>query len=90
MATVLTYDIPTKHVEFKKLMFQLGYKDQITEATCKVIYFPNTVLYHPIKSAETARDEALSIAKKLNVNLERCIATQWGPNWAALCGEPFK
>jgi hypothetical protein len=90
MASVVTYDIPSKHVDFKKLMFQFGYKDQIAGTTCKVIYFPNTTLYHPDKSAEAAREDARSVATKLGVILERCIATQWGPNWAAICGEPFK
>ena len=89
MATVLTYDIPTKHVDFKKLMFQLGYTDQIAGTNCNVIYFPNTTLYHSTKSAVTARDEAQNIAKRLAVNLERFIATEW-ENWAAICGEPFK
>lgn len=90
MATIITYDIPSKHTEFKSLMFQLGYKDRLAGTTCKVIYFPNTTLYHPDKSAESAREDARSIAGKLSVILERCIATQWGPNWAAICGEPFK
>ena len=89
MATIVTYDIPSKHVEFKKMMFQLGYKDQIADSTCKVIYFPNTTLYHPTKNAVTIRDETRDTAKKLGINLERCIATKW-ENWAAICGEPFK
>jgi hypothetical protein len=89
MATIVTYDITTKHVEFKKMMFQLEYKDQITDSTCKVIYFPNTTLYHPTKNAVTARDEARNIANRLGINLERCVAAKW-ENWAAICGEPFK
>jgi hypothetical protein len=90
MATVVTYDIPSKHMDFKKLLFQLGYKDQITWTTGKVIYFPNTTLYHADKSAEKARDDANSVANKLGMTLESCIATQWGPNWAVIYGEPFK
>jgi hypothetical protein len=91
MAIIITYDIPSKHVEFKKEMFQLGYKDQIPGTTnCKIIYFPNTTLYHATKEAGVARDEAKGICKKLDIELERCVATQWGPNWAAVCGEPFK
>lgn len=89
MATVLTYDIPTKHVDFKKLMFQLGYTDQIAGTNSSIIYFPNTTLYHSTKSAVTARDEAQNTAKRLAVKLERCIATEW-VNWAAIYGEPFK
>lgn len=48
MSTIITYDIPTKHVEFKKLMLELGYKDRIPGKDCEVIYFPNTTLYHQI------------------------------------------
>lgn len=89
MASIVTYDIPSKHADFKKSMFQLGYKDQIAGTNCSVIYFPNTTLYHSTKSAETARDEAQNVAKRLAVNLERCIATEW-ENWAAICGEPYR
>lgn len=89
MATIVTYDITSKHIEFKTTMLSLGYKDQITGTKCKLIYFPSTTLYHPTKNAETARNDAQSTAKKIGVDLERCIATQW-ENWAALCGEPFK
>lgn len=90
MASVVTYDIPSKHVDFKKLMFQLGYKDQIAGTTCKAIFFPNTTLYHANKSAVEVRDDSVSVANQLGVTLVRCIATPWGPNWAAICGEPFK
>ena len=89
MSTIITYDIPTKHVEFKKLMLELGYKDRIPGKDCEVIYFPNTTLYHQIKNGETARKDARAVCKQLNVELERCIATQW-TEWAAICGEPFK
>lgn len=73
MATAATYYIPSKHMDFKKLMFQLGYKDQIAETTCKnkVIYFPNTTLYHANKGAEAAREDARSVANKLGVIIEK-------------------
>lgn len=89
MAIIITYDIPSKHREFKEKMFALGYRDSIPGKKCKTIYFPNTTLYHPSKSAKTARDEALAIAKNLNIALERCVSTIWDA-WAAVCGEPFK
>lgn len=89
MAVIITYDIPSKHVEFKKAMFQLGYKDQIPNNQCTTIYFPNTTLYHATKDAVAARDEAQRVCISLGVKLERCISTVW-ENWAALCGEPFK
>ncbi|OOQ57415.1 hypothetical protein [Mucilaginibacter pedocola] len=90
MAIIITYDIPSKHVEFKKAMFKLGYEDQIPGTiNCEVIYFPNTTLYHATKSAEAAREDAKITCKGLTVKLERCISTEW-TNWAAICGEPFK
>lgn len=91
MAIIITYDIPTKHVEFKKEMFKLGYKAQIPgSGNCEIIYFPNTTLYHSNKEAGAARDEAGIVCKALGIKLERCVGTQWGPNWGAICGEPFK
>jgi hypothetical protein len=89
MAIIITYDIPTKHLEFKKAMFSLGYKDQIPGKECEIIYFPNTTLYHETKTAKEARNEAKRECEKLKVNLERCLATKW-IGWAAICGEPFK
>ena len=66
----------------------MGYKDQIPGTNCKIIYFPNTTLYHPSKSALIAREEARTICIRLKIELERCIATIWD-DWAAACGEPF-
>ncbi len=88
MAIIVTYDIDSKHTEFKQAMFKMGYKAQIPGNTCKVIYFPNTTLYHATKTAKAARDEAQSVAKSLSIELERCIATEW-TGWAVICGEPF-
>ena len=91
MAIVITYDIPTKHVEFKNAMFKLGYQDRIPGIkNCKIIYFPNTTLYHSLKNSATALSNAQTVCQSLGVELERCIATQFGPDWMVLCGEPFK
>ncbi|WP_428231861.1 hypothetical protein [Flavobacterium sp.] len=90
MAIIITYDIPSKHQEFKDQMISKGYRDSIPGTTnCKIIYFPNTTLYHSNKTADTARDEAQVIARELGIPLERCVSTIWS-NWAAVCGEPFK
>lgn len=91
METIITYDISGKHVEFKNEMKKLGYQDKIkTDGNCKVIYLPNTTLYHPTKTPMETRDEAKSICDRLNVRFERCFATTWNRNnWAALCGDPF-
>lgn len=89
MASIVTYDITSKHVEFKKEMIKLGYKDQIPGNSCKVIYFPNTTLYNSIKTPTEVRNEVQNLCKKLNIELDRCISTVWD-NWSAICGEPFK
>jgi hypothetical protein len=88
MASIVTYDIPSKHAEVKKALFKRGYKDQISGESCEVIYFPNTTVYHSGKTPIQARDDVKIICKNLSVNLERCVATIWS-EWAAKCGEPF-
>lgn len=88
MAIVITYDISSKHVAFKEAMFELGYTSKIVHDG-KWIYFPNTTLYHQTKTSLQSVNDAQRIAKQLSVNLERCVATQWGPDWSAIWGEPF-
>ncbi len=89
MAIIITYDVPSKHVELKAAMKKMGYVDQIPDSTCKIIYFPNTTLYHSSKTSSEARDEVKATCTKLGIELERCVATLWN-GWAAICGEPFK
>lgn len=89
MAIIITYDIPSKHREFKEKMFELGYVDSISNSDCGKVYFPNTTLYHASKTAANARDEARAITRSLGIKLVRCVSTQFGPNWAAVCGEAF-
>jgi hypothetical protein len=91
METIITYDISGKHVDFKNEMKRLGYQDRIkTDGNCKIIYLPNTTLYHPTKTPMSARDEAQLICDRLNVMFERCFATTWNRNhWGAICGDPF-
>jgi hypothetical protein len=88
MASIVTYDVPEKHRDLKKALFALGYKDQIPGTTCEIIYFPNTTVYHSSKTPTEARDEVQAICKKIQINLERCIATTWS-SWSAICGEDF-
>lgn len=89
MAIIVTYDVPSKHAELKKALLVLGYTDQILHSG-KIIYLPNTTLYHNSKNAGEARDEVSQACAQLSIKLERCIATQWGSDWAAIYGEPFK
>jgi len=94
MSTIIIYDVPSKHKELKEALFKLGYKDEIpdTSRACRngIIYCPNTTLYHPTKDPSSARDEVKIECQKLKISLDRCVSTQWGPNWSAVCGGPFK
>jgi hypothetical protein len=89
MAIIITYDVPSKHVDLKAAMKKQGYVDQIPHDG-KSIYLPNTTLYHPTKKAEQAREDVKQACVQLNVKLERCVSTQSGPDWSAIWGEPFK
>ncbi|MCY1660106.1 hypothetical protein [Chryseobacterium sp. SL1] len=91
MESIITYDISDKHTEFKNEMKKLGYKDRIKGIkNCEWIYFPNTTLYHAIKSPHNANEDALEICRKLNVKLERYFSTTWNrDNWWAICGDSF-
>lgn len=89
MAIIITYDIPSKHREFKEKMFALGYRDRIQNYDCGILYFPNTTLYHDNKTSVEARTDAQIICSDLGIKLERCVSSIWG-TWNAVCGEPFK
>lgn len=93
MAIIVTYDVPEKHIALKKALFQQGYTDKIIHrdenGKDKYIYLPNTTVYHSTKDAKQGRDDVQANCNGLNIKLERCISTQWGPNWAAIYGEPF-
>lgn len=93
MAIIVTYDVPSKHIELKKALFALNYQDRIphkdSNGILRNIFLPNTTLYHASKNAEQARKDVQNICSALNIKLERCVATQWGLDWSAIWGEPF-
>ncbi len=92
MAIIITYDVPNMHIALKKLLFSKGYTDKIThfqDGVYKIIYLPNTTVYHATKSASEGRDDVRTCTTSLQIKLERCVSTQWGPDWAAIYGEPF-
>lgn len=89
MSTIITYDIPSKHQEFKEKMFNLGYKDKFPDGNMKTVHLPNTTLYHPTKNASQARDDVQNSCRALQTRLQRCVSTQLGPDWAGIFGEPF-
>lgn len=90
MAIIITYDIPSKHWEFKEKMFELGYKQVFKDQKGLDVHLPNTTLIHQTKTAEQARDDARRICSMLSISLERCISSQFGPDWAAIYGTPLK
>lgn len=94
MAIIVTYDVPTKHVELKKALFALGYTETIVNKdearAAQTIYLPNTTVYHKSKNATEGISDVKNACANLNLKLERCITTQLGPDWMAIYGEPFK
>ncbi|WP_333575216.1 MULTISPECIES: hypothetical protein [Sphingobacterium] len=89
MATIITYDIPSKHREFKQKMFELGYKQVFKDAKGKDVNLPNTTLLHQTKSSENALNDATQTCFALNISLERCITCQFGPDWSGIYGVPL-
>ena len=93
MPVIVTYDVPSKHIELKKSLTAWNYQDRIqhkdSAGNLKNIFLPNTTLYHNSKNAEQARKDVQNACSVLGIKLERCVATQWGPDWAASWGGPF-
>ena len=92
MGIVITYDVPSKHVDLKKSLFSKGYQDYIIHPDNGVnrkIFLPNTTVYHPSKTAAQGLADIQASCTALGIKLERCIVTQWGPDWTAVWGEPF-
>lgn len=83
---ILTYDIDDEHIKFKKELKKLKYSDQIQGSKESKVNLPNTTMYHSSKTAKEAREDAKAVAKKLQVNLERCIAIEIS-TWAAIIGD---
>jgi len=88
METLLTYDISSRHVEFKTAMLNMGYRDRLILSN-GTMYFPNTTWYHPTKLVATIIEDCKSVCNNLSIRLIRCVATQWEPNWEGILGESF-
>jgi hypothetical protein len=56
MSTIVTYDVPSKHIELKKALIALKYQDRTqhkdSNGNLKNIYLPNTTLYHASNNSE--------------------------------------
>lgn len=89
MPIIITYDIPCKHREFKEKMFDIGYKQVFKDAKGLDVNLPNTTLLHQNKNATTAKDDAKRVCSTLNISLDRCITSQFGPDWSGIYGTPL-
>lgn len=89
MAIIVTYDIPSKHPEFKKAVFELGYSATTKDSENRTINLPNTTLYHATKTSGEALDDTRNLCARLGIRLERCVSILWS-GWSAIFGEPFK
>ncbi len=67
MAIIVTYDVPSKHRELKKIRFEQGYKDRIFDSKNILIHFPNTTLYHATKTATQAREDETATCLNLQI-----------------------
>jgi hypothetical protein len=94
MAVIITYDVPSRHVELKARLFAIGYQDNIKpgqeEKANHTVYLPNTTLYHPTKTPDQALSDVRNACSYLVIKLERCISTRLSHDWMAIYGEPFK
>ena len=88
MDTVITYDISSKHQEFKRTMLQLDYTGRFVHDN-GLMYLLNITLCHQSKTSAQTRDDAQNMSSTLNIKLEQCISTQFEPDWARIVGEPF-
>ena len=88
MAIIITYDIPSRHTDLKQELFKLGYAERIIN-NGRFIFLPNTTVYHSTKTAQQGKEDVQRVCIRLNIQLERCISTQFGPDWDAIWGEPF-
>jgi hypothetical protein len=92
MSIIVTYDVPNRHVELKKVLFGKGYQDFILRffnGTLRKVYLPNTTVYHASKDAQSGVDDVSAACVSLRIEIERCVSTQWGPDCAAIWGKPF-
>jgi len=93
MPIIITYDVPERHVELKKSLFSKEYQDYILHldknGVNKKIFLPNTTVYHKTNNAKEGLKDIQDSCDSLGIKLERCVSTQWGPDWSAIWGKPF-
>lgn len=85
MNVTVNYDVSSKHVEVKKKMKALGYRDYVVGDAGTTCYLPNTTLFKDTE-IKTALQDITNVAAQLGVNLQRAIACNSIP-WTAIPGE---
>lgn len=85
MDVTVNYDVSSKHVEVKKKMKALGYRDYVISDTKITCYLPNTTLYKDTE-IKTALQDIKNVVAQLGVKLQRAIACDSIP-WTAIPGE---
>ncbi len=86
MPAMVTYDVSGKQIQVKAKMKEKGYSDEWVYDQ-KTYYLPDTTLWKKDGTAATALTDIQSVAKGLQVRLERAVALDLG-NWEAITGDP--
>ena len=89
MATIITYDLPSKHREVKAALFTLGYTETFLDGNRKTVYLPNTTLHHSYKTPAQALQDLRIACSNNYTRLLRCITTQLSSDWTGDYGEPL-
>jgi len=100
MDVLITYDIKseffeTKDTEVKDGMKELGYSDFFVTSTSDnppkktKYYLPNTTLWKNDTTPKQAKADLLSVARKVDAEVERLIALEFTDYWAAIPGKPY-
>lgn len=95
MNALITYDISARHTEVKAAMLAngRGYFDSWSSNN-QTYYLPNTSLWKPNTTPQTAKAEIQQVIQALNLNqpannqirLERCVAVEWS-KWDGIPGD---
>lgn len=83
---IVSYDIPSNHQAFKKVMIGKGYADQIP-GTNGNTNLPNTTLVKEGISSATGMSDLEAAATSVGVKLERAISIEV-QTWNGIVGAP--
>jgi hypothetical protein len=84
---IITYDVDSKHVEVKARMKALGYIDSVA-GTAGTTYLPNTTLWRPSTTPQTAVEHLQGTCAALRVHLQRALADIFTAEWRGIVGAP--